>query len=271
MKRLCIITALAAEARPLLDAFKFKQSTARHLRVYASEQYLLLECGPGKLNAAAGTGAMLQAYPDIVAVLNVGIAGGCHEYGQSVLAHHVRDHATGAKWFPHLPDNKAFRSLPSDGVSTVDQPDTRYRKGELFDMEAAGIFNAASRYLSTSQIHCLKVVSDNPEQGIEGINKRSVIALIENALPDITPILDVLHKQFCSAETINTVDSKELINNVLHRVHHTLNDELILRKLVQQHITLTDKMPDIEIQGDTALHIRKALQSSIAANPIVYP
>ncbi len=270
MKRLCIITALAAEARPLLDALKLRQSDARHLRVYTSEHYLLLECGPGKLNAAASTGAMLQAYPDIGAVLNVGIAGGCHDYGQSVLAHQIRDHASGAQWFPHLPDNNAFRSLPSDSIRTLDAPDTGYCSGELFDMEAAGVFSAASRYLSTSQIHCLKVVSDNPEQSIEKISKRSVIALINKAIPSIMPLLDALHQQFNATETAHPVNGEELIDSLLLRVHHTVNDERLLKKLVQQHIILTGNTPVIERQYDTAARIRQSLQSKIAAQPIVY-
>ncbi len=270
MKRLCIITALPAETRPLLDALSLQQSNARHLRVYASERFLLLECGPGKMNAAAGTGAMLQAYPDIAAILNVGIAGGCQPIGQSVLAHQVRDHASGARWYPHLPDNNTFRSLPSQNITTIDAPDTHYRQGELFDMEAAGIFTAASRHLSTSQIHCIKVVSDNPEHGIETINKRTVIALIENAMPDINSILDVLHHNFNEEHNAVSVEGDVLISNLLQQIHHTVNDERILRKLIHQHIVKAGEIPRLDTQGKSSAHIRKTLQSSIAAHPVIY-
>jgi len=270
MPRLCIVTALPAETRPLLDALKLRQLRTRHLRLYGAEQYLLLETGPGKLNAAASTGAIMQAHPDIGCIVNIGIAGGHFNYGQAVAAHHVRDAASGAQWYPHLPDSKEFRTVRSASISTLDVPDTCYRDGVLFDMEAAGIFHAASRYLSTSLMQSIKVVSDNAEHGLGEISKNSVIELITLALPDILPMLEgfmqlssTMHQQHAEA-----IDA--LLDNTLDRVRHTVNDEQILRHLLNRHVALTGSLPDIDSRFESAKAIRHALRTRLATQPLIY-
>ena len=195
MSRICLITALAAETRPLLDALHCRQHSARHLRLYQSDDYLVLETGLGKLNAAAATGAVLQLCPDIRAVVNIGIAGGLFNLGETLVASRVKDEASGAQWYPHLPHARAFRNTHSAALCTVDAPSTDYREGILFDMEAAGIFAAATRYLSTGQIHSIKVVSDNPDNPLHSINKHTVSQIICDALPAIMPLLNALHTQ----------------------------------------------------------------------------
>ncbi|MFK7861717.1 MAG: hypothetical protein AB8B64_23075 [Granulosicoccus sp.] len=270
MSRLCIVTALPAETRPLLDVLKLRQSKARHLRLYDSDEYLLLETGMGKLNASAAVGAVLQAHPDISMMVNLGVAGGIFNYGEVLAAHHVLDQASGAQWFPHLPDNRAFRDIQTASVITVDAPDTHYRAGVLFDMEATGIFNAASRFLSTSQIQSIKVVSDNPDCDIQYINKDAVVALIRQALPNILSMLDVLQHLALSLNIQHTKAIDKLVASTVDGIRHSVNDEQLLRQLVQQHITISGELPRIDTQARSAKDIRKGLQASLAMKPFVY-
>jgi len=270
MPRLCIVTALPAETRPLLDALKLRQSNARHLRLYSSETYFLLETGPGKLNAAACVGALLQLHPNINGIVNVGIAGGDFDYSQILAAHHICDHASGAQWFPHLPDNKVFKTIKTASVTTIDKPNTEYRDGLLFDMEAAGIFSAASRQLSTSQIHSIKVVSDNAECSINNITRNIVLELITRSLPTLVPMLDAIQTQNLGIQFDTAVMAEELINNTIAEVRHSVNDTQLLRQLVQRHIALTAELPPIDKTQGTAKSIRQALNATLAAQPFVY-
>jgi len=91
MQSICLITALPAEARPLISHFGLQARGHRHLRLYRGDFGYLLQCGAGKLNAAASTAAMMQALPDINAVINVGIAGCQQPLGQTLVAHGVQE------------------------------------------------------------------------------------------------------------------------------------------------------------------------------------
>ena len=292
MSRICLITALAAETRPMLDALPFRQITARGLRLYSSDHFLLLETGLGKLNAAAATGAILQLYPDISVVVNIGIAGGLFSVGTTLVAHGVQDQASGAQWFPHLPDAATFRNTQTATIRTVDTPSTDYCEGVLFDMEAAGIFTASTRHLSTSQVHSIKVVSDNPENALQTIDKHTVNQLITDALPDITAMLDVLYEQYIAepesaASKANLQDLDALISHVRNSMHHSVNDEQQLRRLVQQHQALTGRLPELLsdkpvfvsspsapssscVPATTASALRHQLRAIIADTPFTY-
>ena len=268
MPRLCLITALPAETRPLLDALKLRQMQVRHLRVYAADNILLLETGAGKLSAAACTAAMLQHYPDITAILNIGIAGGRFDYAQTMLAHHVKDMASGAQWYPHIPGHPAFRAVPTASIGTVDAPDTNYAAGTLFDMEAAGIFSAATRYLSTSQIHSVKVVSDNPAHSIKHINKQSVKLLIHDAIPSVRALIDALLMSCAYHEKSSTVD--DYVDTVCKHVSHSVNDRQQLLRLVQQHVGVTGNLPDIDDKADSAKTLRQRLRTLVHSKDITY-
>lgn len=270
MPRLCITTALPAETRPLLDALKLRQIQAPHLRLYGSEQYLLLETGMGKLNAASTTAALLSTFTNISAVLNIGIAGGCFDYGAMVVASRIRDQGTGAQWFPHLPAHTAFRAATSACVDTLDAPGGHYQSGLVFDMEAAGIFSAASRYLSSSQVHSIKLISDNPERSIQMITKASVIELVQQSLPAILPMLKSLSEQSDAHldDIAKAVDTA--VQNAMNTAHHSLNDEQQLRQLLLQYRALTGKLPTMIALSDNAAGIRRELQATIKSQPFVY-
>ena len=268
MPRLCLITALPAESRPLLDAFQLRQMQVRRLRVYAADNILLLETGPGKLSAAACTAAMLQHDREITAILNIGIAGGRFDYAQTLLAHHVKDMASGAQWYPHIPGHPAFRAVPTARIGTVDAPETNYAADTLFDMEAAGVFSAATNYLSTSQIHSVKVVSDNPEHGIEHIDKQRVKMLIHDAVPTIRPLIDALLMSCHHHEMSVTVE--DYVTSVCRRVSHSVNDRQQLLRLVQQHVAVTGNLPDITDKTDSAKSLRHRLRTLVNSNKIIY-
>jgi len=270
MSRLCLITALPAETRPLLDRLKLRQAREKHLRLYESERYLLLETGLGKLRSAAATAALLQSRQDIGCVINIGIAGGCFAYGQLIAAHQVSDAASGAQWYPHLPSTSVFREMPSASVSTVDKPCANYQRGILFDMEAAGIFSAASTYLSTSQIHSIKLISDNPENAIQGINKSQINALLQDAMYNITQVLEALHEHACIQGPLHDSTLETFIEEICSSVHHTINDEQQLRALLQRHLNLSDQLPTLPSDARNAKEIRQTLNNKLTALPFNY-
>lgn len=282
MNRLCIVTALAAETRPFLDKWQFRALRDRSLRAYSCDNYLLLQTGLGKLKAAASVAALLHSNPDIHAIVNIGIAGGAPDTGTLLLAHQVKDQASGTLWYPHLPDPRhmasSIRALPTTSVLTVDQPSSDYRDGVAFDMEASGIFSAATHYLSTSQIHSLKLIADNAQAPVVSItsnNARQLAqhtqSLIHSRFDQISAVIECISETCCQENTALELFVRQTSEVLLQQARHTHNDELQLQRLLEQLHTLAI---DPELDACSALQradtIRQHLQTRLSTAVLTY-
>ena len=187
------ITALPAEARPLIEHFRLHdRQTGSGFPVYRNDGMALSVSGPGKVAAAAAT-ASLAAHgstPATAAWLNIGIAGhATHAVGRGILVNRISDQATGKSWYPpQLID----ADMPRDSLQTVDIPETGYTGDTLYDMEASGFFPVACRYASAELVQCFKVISDNREQAASGITAQFCERLIASQLEVIEQLAQSL-------------------------------------------------------------------------------
>ena len=99
---LCLVVALAAEARPLLASHRLQGVSGHPYRICAGEQTHLIVSGIGKVAAAAATAYLRALIGDTPAAwLNIGIAGhGNQAVGTALLAHKVVDAASGKPFYP---------------------------------------------------------------------------------------------------------------------------------------------------------------------------
>ena len=183
---LCLVVALAAEARPLLASHRLQGVSGHPYRICAGEQTHLIVSGIGKMAAAAATAYLRALIGDTPAAwLNIGIAGhGSQAVGTPLLAHKVVDVASGKPFYPTFTAPPPCRTTL---LHTVDraQPavgDTAY------DMEASGFCEAAQHFATSERIHCLKVVSDNPQSPYQTLNAEKIEALIESQLDTVAQI-----------------------------------------------------------------------------------
>ena len=183
---LCLVVALAAEARPLLAAHRLQGVSGHPYRICAGEQTHLIVSGVGKVAAAAATAylrALIGATP--AAWLNIGIAGhGSQAVGTPLLAHKVVDAASDKPFYPTFTTSPPCRTTL---LHTVDraQPATG---DAAYDMEASGFCEAVQRFATSERIHCLKVVSDNPQSLYQTLNAAKVEALIESQLDTVAQV-----------------------------------------------------------------------------------
>ena len=270
MSLVCIITALPAESRVFIDALKLRHVQTRGLRLYADDQHVLLQTGLGKLKAAAATGALLQSRPDITAVINAGVAGAATDIGSVHLAHQIVDAATGQQWFPHLPPQRIVDRLPTVRVMTVDQPEQQYLDDTVFDMEAAGIFMAASTYLSNDAMHSVKVVSDNAGQPLTAFEPAQATELMRASLP---VVMQLVHWHRHTVQIDTAMQTVTACCDAIHeKVRHTVSERHQLNRLVQQYLILTGKQPDVASwqQFSSARDLRRHLQHALQQSPLVY-
>lgn len=270
MSLVCIITALPAESRVFIDSLKLKPILDHGWRLYGNSDHLLLQTGLGKLKSAAATSAVLHLRDDIQAVINVGIAGGTDAIGTQLLAHSIIDQGSGFSTYPHLPPQRVVNSIPTTTVETLDKPSNDYRAGVSFDMEAAGIYSAASPYLSSGSLQCLKVISDNPETPLSKFNKEDVTALVSTTVPVVNSLLDwfALSENHSSTEK----DVQHLTGKLTSQWHHSVNDKLQLSRLLHQHHALSGEMPELAAlpQTTSAASLRTQLNALINEHPLRY-
>jgi len=268
MPTICLITALPAEARPLITHFGLQARGHRHLRLYKGEFGYLLQCGVGKLNAAVSTAAMMQTLPDVNAIINVGIVGCQRPIGQTLIAHGVQDQASSQQWFPHLPPVNRLPDTSSVQVQTVDKPANNYSADIAFDMEAAGIFSAACKVVDLAFVHSIKVVSDNPESGPDTVTAKSTAGFVKTAIPSVEKMIQALPFDLLpETKAINT-----LTRSIIRHIHYTATEQHTLKQLLHRYKALFGELPGHQIlqhQG-SAKAIRTMLLSEINNGSISY-
>jgi len=181
-----IVTALPAEARPLIDRWGMQRDTASHaFPVYHAhnrgEKTSLIICGTGKINAAAGCTHLYNlCAPQNALWLNAGIAGHAErERGEAFIAHSVEDASSGEKWYPPI----LFEpGCASEHLISVDKAGASYPAGAAVDMEASAFFAVASRCATTGLVQSVKVVSDNSRHCVEQITARIVSQWMDDAM-----------------------------------------------------------------------------------------
>lgn len=187
-----LIVALPAEARPLIQRFGLKPpQNSCAFPIYAGEAIRLIRSGPGKTAARTAVEQLRASFSEPDAWLNLGIAGHpYHPLGTPLLAHKITDRETGQSWKIAFPF-----PLPCETTEliTVDHPEKTYAASCAYDMEASGFIAAARRAARTDQVHCLKIVSDNPRSGYRQISGKKVEDLVEQNLELIDRLVRTLN------------------------------------------------------------------------------
>ncbi len=173
--KLFVFVALECEAKALINYFELKKDNSKHpFSIYSNGQVVLTVTGVGKVAMAGAVAYVLAGFSDVKMpiILNIGIAG--HKVaaiGELLLASKVKDADSKKVFYPQLigsnwPDACEILS------TTI--PNRHYSENCLNDMEASAFYEIATKFSSSELIHCLKVVSDNEQTSIEGINAKIV-------------------------------------------------------------------------------------------------
>ncbi len=189
-----ILCAFLTEAKPIINYFELKPwSETGSFPVFLNEKQdiSLTLSGMGKasvISAVTHTHQSLNC-SKADAWINIGIAGhGKAEKGEVFLAHCIIDANTQQKWHPQ---NIFSVSCKTSDCLSLDSPNKDY-KDCLFDMEASGFYSTCIKLTRLELVHCLKIVSDTPEQSFEDFQKEDALELIQNNLSIIDQICNEL-------------------------------------------------------------------------------
>ncbi|MDF2541506.1 MAG: hypothetical protein K0S47_1224 [Herbinix sp.] len=173
---LYITTALYCEAEPFIDYFHLKKDTAIHkFQVFENEDIILMITKPGIVQASVAVTYLCTIRPpkNTDLLLNIGICATLRESipcGSLFLCNKIMDQATNRSYYPDLLYLHPFTEhslmtcpmVVQKGLTDSTRSFELYGKEEdlLYDMEASGIYQAASVFLQPHQLIFLKVVSD---------------------------------------------------------------------------------------------------------------
>ncbi|WP_457560489.1 hypothetical protein [Caminibacter sp.] len=144
-----IVTALKLEAEPIIKYFKLKCKE----NIYKNDKINLIITGSGKIKSAINTALLLNSNP--YKTLNIGIAGSSEfKIGDGFYIHKITDTESGFNYYPDFFKEKSIE------IFCLSRPGKYY---SLTDMESAGFFEGAYKFLSVEQIILYKIVSDTPK------------------------------------------------------------------------------------------------------------
>ena len=240
-----IVIALMPEAKPVIDHFKLLQTDDNNVFTDKDDTIRLIVSGIGKNSSYSSVNRLAQQMETnkSTAWLNVGIAGHRHfEITTPFIAHKITDNETGKSWYPPQILDLPFSSAL---VTTVDKEVKDYPQNGIYEMEASGFYEAASKYTTHELIHCIKIVSDNEKSPTENVTKQLTNNLITNNLKNIEPAVQQLLE-------LSTLESKRLAdppyyNEFLSNWHISVTQQHQLKRLLQRWSVLFPEEPPFKI------------------------
>lgn len=159
-----IFTALSFEAAPFIKLLDLKaDKSLPGLRVFKNVDVFLTVTGTGALKAASAAAAVMGAkgFSPNDMILNFGICAG-REKGLLYSVNKITDSASGREYYP---DMIYKTDLPEKALLTVPRPVKELEEDILYDMEGAGIYEAASLFTAPHRMMFVKLVSDSGDTG----------------------------------------------------------------------------------------------------------
>lgn len=185
-----IATALALEARPIIDYYGLKRDNKiKKIQVFKNDDIVLMITGTGILKSAIAVTHILTIF-DIKRddlFLNIGVCGAVNDkykIGEIIFVNRIKNSITGRNWYPEV----VFKHDFKEGyLETYSNPiySKENLKCDIVDMEGAGLIEAISLFFESYQIIFLKIISDR----LEKVSAEVVPELIKNNLSFIDEYL----------------------------------------------------------------------------------
>jgi len=194
MNSILFITALQSEAQPLIEFYRLeKKQINEKLFYYKKGSIYCLTTGVGERNVNKRLPDFLfNVSKNNMILINVGIAGGKRditEKGAMYLISKIIDGNNGSARSTDIRLNSGLAELPLTTVSKGIDDGGKDFNG-LVDMEAAAIFDIATRSSYIREMVFLKIVSDYMDKVLD--SPEQVYPFIIKQLPEIDRIISQL-------------------------------------------------------------------------------
>ncbi|WP_462350540.1 5'-methylthioadenosine/S-adenosylhomocysteine nucleosidase family protein [Fusobacterium varium] len=215
-----IAVALTVEAKPLITYFKLKKDNEiKKYQVFKNEEITLIITGSGIMQGAIAVTYVLGnldiGEEDIF--VNLGICGAVKDsfsMGDIILCNKIINNCSKKNFYPDMLFKHKFKEGTLETFfQVVDEKMEKEKiKGEIVDMEGAGVCEAASLFFSQHQINIIKIVSDY--LNTSKITAEKVMELVENKINKIADWLVERKKFNVGNKEIFTLKEKESIKKI---------------------------------------------------------
>ncbi len=225
--------ALFCEAKPLIRELGLtKIDLIDGFEVYRKSDTCLIISGIGKIKAAIAATALLSKLEHEIkhsVFINIGVCGASpkFELGAVVLPVSISSASIKRKFFPDLLLKHSF--IEADMfTSDLAVGDPAELLADCVDMEGYGFYQAANYFLKTSQIYCLKIVSDFCD--LKSLDKDFVSGLISARLNEILEFTNSIHAIQIHSEVLE-VSEQALLQQINKDLKLTEYQKLELHQL----------------------------------------
>jgi nucleoside phosphorylase len=184
-----IITALKAEATPLIGHLKLEKIRSKPFEIYSNQNIILIISGIGNINIAIATTYLLSTFQTAKSdkIYNIGICGSKstnNDIGELYTIKKIVNQSTNK--VVHITNNSDTRE-ESITTTPIAQNSSHKIKTNLVDMESFGFYSSAKLFLPKESIMIIKIVSDKVDDTILG--KNIIYSLLENKIEEIKSLM----------------------------------------------------------------------------------
>lgn len=242
---LFVFSALHAEVQPLIQkmALKRREGSGRFQQFIDEKETLLLTLtGVGEIPAAAGVAAVLsregRGRGDFLLSLGscawIGTREAAVEPGQYFRLCAIRNRDSGRIFYPELLERSSCPEVRCLSGSTLIRTEAERaaaaRSGcEVYEMEAAGIYEAGNLFLGPERLHFLRLLTDFGESGSVSPERLRELAArnADTLLPELDRLLR-LSEAFSAETALFTEEEKRYTDRLAQdlRLSRTLTGQL---------------------------------------------
>ncbi len=233
-----IFTALHCEAQPLIRRYNLKRNNdIARFQVFQNEDISLAVTGTGSISAAVAVSHLFTLYPSESNdfLVNIGICGAGDDSvrcGDIFLCNKITEEATGRTFYPDVIFKHPFAESDIITCSTVVDKSGihagRDRKAGLFDMEAAGIYQAAAYYLQPHRTAFLKVASDHGMD--DRLKPEDISRLIDKNMDVISEWLEAIKQMEQVYEPVFSREEESCAGDMARKLQCSVTMERMLRQ-----------------------------------------
>ena len=190
-----IITALKAEAMPIIDYYKLEKGMTKFYPYFRGEGLEVICCGVGGKNLKKIIADYFKnGNNDVNQIINIGIAG-CsiksHNIGESFLVNKVFDETSNCIYDINPPSDLLIPFQQITTVSKVKDDGGIEIKG-LVDMEAHFICSVFNQFILSNRLFIYKIISDHMDLKVNKLSFRNIYDLIHQNISKIDRMLDTI-------------------------------------------------------------------------------
>ncbi|NSW91736.1 MAG: hypothetical protein HPY74_13890 [Firmicutes bacterium] len=219
IKMIFMCTSMYWEALPFIKQLNLKRDFKSHkFEIFKNEEIILIITGIGKVKAAVAVTYLFSKYEpeDSDLFMNIGVCGTKNRniaIGTAFFCNKIIENDTKRTFYPDMLFKHTFEETSVETCSLVINKEDIELEGQLADMEASGIYQAASVFLQPHQISFIKVVSDY--LNVEKLSKDKVSELIEDKTVQIISWMNEVKLGFSYERNILSQKEQEILNRVI--------------------------------------------------------